>query len=313
MQPWHPKRIVVGYERSDGVTDLMLAVRPDLEFRSRRFEEITEDDLAWAEVYLGFRRPVPGRWGGVRWIHSTGAGVDRFVFRGDLPHEILLTRSPEDFGPQIGEYCLARMLAVTQQLRAFDTAQARRSWSALVPDLLAGTRAVVVGTGMVGQGIATVVAAQGVVVEGVSRSGAAQAPFSRVHRVEGLAQALVGARWLVLAAPLTEASHHLIDRALLSRLDGVHLINVGRGALMDEAVLQEALERGWLAGASLDVFEVEPLPPDSPLWMDQRVTVSPHCSGVTSLSAASDGFLECLADVEAGRTPRWAIDRVRGY
>jgi glyoxylate/hydroxypyruvate reductase A len=82
---------------------------------------------------------------------------------------------------------------------------------------------------------------------------------------------------------------------------------------VDEAALPEALDAGWLTGASLDVFEVEPLPPDSPLWLDQRVTISPHCSGVTSLSAASDGFLECLADVEAGRTPRWTINPSRGY
>ncbi|MEK6596878.1 MAG: D-2-hydroxyacid dehydrogenase, partial [Gemmatimonadota bacterium] len=274
---------------------------------------VAEEDLAWAEVYLGFRRPTPAAWGGVRWVHSTGAGVDRFLFRADFPDELLLTRSPEDFGPQIGEYCLARMLAVTQQLRLFDAAQARRTWSALEPESLAGSRAVIVGTGLVGRGIATVVSRQGVVVDGVSRGGAACSPFARVHPVSALAQALTGARWLVLAAPLTEASYHLVDRALLSGARGLHLINVGRGALVDEAVIPEALDQGWLSGASLDVFETEPLPPDSPLWAHPQVVFSPHCSGVTDPSAASAGFLECLAEVEAGRLPRWAVDRERTY
>jgi phosphoglycerate dehydrogenase-like enzyme len=313
MQPWHPRRIVCGYDRSDEVTALLQAARPELECRSLRFDRITEEDLAWAEVYLGFRRPAPVGWGGVRWVHSTGAGVDRFLFRADFPEDLLLTRSPEDFGPQIGEYCLARMLAVTQLLRPFDAAQARRTWSALEPETLAGSRAVIVGTGMVGRGIATVVALQGVVVEGISRSGAPQPSFSRVRPVQCLAEALAGARWLVLAAPLTEVSYHLVDRALLSGVRGLHLINVGRGALVDETVIPDALDEGWLSGASLDVFETEPLPQDSPLWGHPQVVISPHCSGVTDPSAASAGFLECLAEVEAGRVPRWAVDRERTY
>jgi phosphoglycerate dehydrogenase-like enzyme len=313
MQPWHPRRILAGYDRSDGVTALLQAARPELECRSLRFDQITEQNLAWAEVYLGFRRPTPAGWGGVRWVHSTGAGVDRFLFRADFPEDLLLTRSPEDFGPQIGEYCLARMLAVTQQLRLFDAAQARRTWSALEPEPLAGSRAVIVGTGMVGRGIATVVSRQGVVVDGVSRSGTQQLLFRQVHPVQGLAEALVGARWLILAAPLTETSYHLVDRALLSGVRGLHLINVGRGALVDETVIPDALDEGWLSGASLDVFETEPLPPESPLWGHPQVVISPHCSGVTDPSAASAGFLECLAEVEAGRVPRWAVDRERTY
>ena len=313
MQPWHPRRILAGYDRSDEVTALLLAARPELECRSLRFDQITEQDLAWAEVYLGFRRPTPAGWGGVRWVHSTGAGVDRFLFRADFPEDLLLTRSPEDFGPQIGEYCLARMLAVTQLLRPLDTAQARRTWSALEPESLAGSRAVIAGTGMVGGGIATVVSRQGVAVDGVSRGGAARPPFSKVHPVSALAEALVGARWLILAAPLTETSYHLVDRALLSGVRGLHLINVGRGALVDETVIPEALDRGWLSGASLDVFEIEPLPQDSPLWGHPQVAISPHCSGVTDSAAASAGFLECLAEVEAGRVPRWAVDREHSY
>jgi glyoxylate/hydroxypyruvate reductase A len=90
-------------------------------------------------------------------------------------------------------------------------------------------------------------------------------------------------------------------------------MNAGRGAVVDEALIPEALERGWLSGAVLDVFEVEPLPKDSPLWNDGRVMISPHISGLTTPEGAVDGFLECLDEIEAGRIPARVVDREREY
>jgi phosphoglycerate dehydrogenase-like enzyme len=91
------------------------------------------------------------------------------------------------------------------------------------------------------------------------------------------------------------------------------LINAGRGAVVDEALIPEALDKGWLAGAILDVFEVEPLPASSPLWDDRRVMISPHISGLTTREGAITGFLECLAEIERGEVPARAVDRDREY
>jgi phosphoglycerate dehydrogenase-like enzyme len=91
------------------------------------------------------------------------------------------------------------------------------------------------------------------------------------------------------------------------------LMNAGRGAVIDEACIIPALDRGWLRAAALDVFEVEPLPTDSPLWRDPRVVISPHVSGLTTIDGAAHGFLECLTTFERGETPRWVVDRQRGY
>jgi phosphoglycerate dehydrogenase-like enzyme len=88
---------------------------------------------------------------------------------------------------------------------------------------------------------------------------------------------------------------------------------VGRGALVDEQALPEALERGWITGAALDVFETEPLPPDSPLWDHPKVIVSPHISGPSTVRATGDGFVECLSAVEQGEHSRWEVDQSRGY
>jgi len=306
-------RVLIAFPDHEALAAWIRARRPDLALRGCHPTAITAPDLAWAETMVGFRRPpVPG-WGGLRWIHSIGAGVDAFLFRTDLPERVLVTRSSEDFGPQIGEYCVARALAVTQQLDALAASQQAGRWQPIVPRALAGTRAVIAGTGMVGRGIARRLAALGTIIDGLSRSGRAAEPFHQVHRFEAFGTVLEGADWLILALPLTEDTFHLLDRQRLSECAGAYLINIGRGAVVDEASLPAALDKGWLSGAALDVFEREPLPPESPLWRHPLVTISPHCSGLTTIAGAGEGFLECLAAVERGEKPKWAVERGEGY
>jgi phosphoglycerate dehydrogenase-like enzyme len=172
----------------------------------------------------------------------------------------------------------------------------------------------VVGTGDVGTHCARLFAALGAQVAGVSRSGRGDASiFSAIARTDELPDAVTHADWIVLTVPLTHDTRHLFDRALLARCAGAVLINAGRGAVVEEAELPEALNRGWLKGAALDVFETEPLPATSPLWDDDRVMISPHISGLTTTEGAAMGFLECLAMFERGETPTWVVDRERGY
>jgi phosphoglycerate dehydrogenase-like enzyme len=222
----------------------------------------------------------------------------------------------------MGEYVAARVLAVCQHLSRFAEDQRARRWAPHTPRRAAGTRAIVVGTGEVGSGIARALEAIGVEVTGVSRSGGAQAashpatqPSSHPasHPVSALPELVGHADWLVLAAPLTRESHHMIGRELLARCRGAWLINVARGGLVDEAALVEALDEGRLSGAALDVFEEEPLPADSPLWAHPEVIISPHVAGVTTVEGAVAGFLECLESLERGETPRWKVDPERGY
>ena len=308
-----PKRVLIGHKRLTGLDDAIRAARPDVELRAKDHDTITADDLAWAEVYVGFRRPKPIDLGGVRWIHCVGAGVDAFVAGTPVAAHIMITRTSEDFGPQIAEYCVARALAFTQSLMSLAVAQRERRWEPDHLEPLAGSRVVIVGTGTVGRRIAHAFTALGCIVDGVSRSGAAVAPFRRVVRSGQLGEAVAGAHWLVLAAPHTPDTVHLVDRAVLERCRGTVLINVGRGALVDESVLPEALYHKWLRGAALDVFEQEPLPPESPLWGRDNVMISPHISGITTVAGAAAGFLECLAAVDRGETPPWLVDRARGY
>ena len=311
--PYRPRQILIGYNVHDKLVSYLHERRDDLEYRSKVFTDITNSDTAWAEAFIGFRRPPVTDWGQVRWIHSMGAGVDAFLFRTDLPESVLVTRTSEPFGPQIAEYCLTRALMFTQHIRALEQSQTAAQWEPRFIDTLAGSRAVIVGTGEIGSEIAKRFRAMGCSVVGVSRSGRSNGVFDTTHRIADLSRVVADARWLIAALPLTEATFHLVDRSTLSACRGAVLINVGRGPVVDEAAMIEALDQGWLSGAALDVFEVEPLPPESPLWKHERVIVSPHIAGLTTTAGAGDGFLECLQELEHGRLPKWTVDRARGY
>lgn len=275
-------------------------------------DRIGEADLAWAECYIGFRRPRTPSFGGVRWIHCVGAGVDAYVDP-PVPEGIVLTRTSEDFGPQIAEYCAARALAITQDLRKMDAAQAARRWEPGQPRPLAGGRVLVVGTGHVGGAVGRTFAALGCDVRGVSRSGVPAEGLGEVATVARLPELVPDADWIVLCAPLTRETRGLFSASLMDRCRGAVLMNVGRGALADEGALPRALDTGRLRAAVLDVFEKEPLPADSPLWARADVYVTPHISGLTTVDGAAAGFLECLSAFERGEPTRWLVDRVRGY
>ncbi|MBU6366308.1 MAG: D-2-hydroxyacid dehydrogenase [Gemmatimonadetes bacterium] len=319
MLPTPPRRIVIGAEYHAGLAAGLAAARPDLEVRGNRAALITADDLAWGECYIGFRRPPLPTLGSVRWVHCTGAGVDGWLHPAPLPDGVLLTRTSESYGAPIAEWAVARALAFTQQLRALDEAQREARWAQREVPMLAGSRVLVVGAGDIGSHCARAFRALGCHVTGVSRSGTvrgdrdAASPFDAMARVEGLAALLPEARIVVVTLPLTRDTQGLLSRDLLACCRGAYLLNAGRGAVVEEGGIPEALDAGWLAGAALDVFTVEPLPAASPLWRHPRVMISPHISGLTTVPGAVEGFLQALAELERGVLPRWTVDQSRGY
>ncbi len=295
-----------------GLDERLRAARPDLDIRAKDLDLIDDADLAWADAFVGFRRPKPASFGNVRWVHSVGAGVDAYIMPPIAPG-ILLTRSSEDFGPDIAEWCVARALGITQGFRAMEQAQQARRWSPDHPERLAGARVLVIGTGHVGGAVGRAFAGLGCTVTGVSRSGAAVSGFDAVLPLGQLDAALPDAQWIVLTTPLTHETRGLMSRERLARCRGAVLMNVGRGALADEAAIPDALDAGQLRAAALDVFAVEPLPAESPLWGRPDVYLTPHIAGLTTLEGAAAGFLECMATIERGERPRWVVDQALGY
>jgi len=308
------RRILIAAAAHAELADLLRARRPDLELRGKPYADVTADDLAWADTYLGFMRPRLPTMGNVRWVHCTGAGVDSWLNPPELSRDILLTRTSESFGVYIAEWALARAFAVRQQIVELAEAQRRHEWSPRKIGYVRGSTAVVVGTGDVGSHVARLFSAVGATVHGVSRSGRGDASvFATTSTVSELPRLAGSADWLILTLPLTSETRGLIGRDVLGACRGAVLMNAGRGAVVDEATIPEALEKGWLSGAILDVFETEPLPKDSPLWDDRRVMISPHISGLTTAEGAVEGFLECLDEIERGQVPARVVDRDREY
>ena len=173
------------------------------------------------------------------------------------------------------------MLALVKDLPGTLRAQGDRDWRHRLQEPLAGSRALIVGAGSIGRSSGRLLRALGVDVTLVARTEREGDPDEgRIRAVADLPQLLADTDWLILVTPLTEATRGLIGATELAALPRrARLVNIGRGPVLVEAALVEALQSGALAGAALDVFEQEPLPQDSPLWSMPNVIVSPHIGG----------------------------------
>ena len=306
-------KILISDTRGDEIAAYLKTRRPDLICRVRTADTLSAGDCVWADALVGFTAPVDLEGASIRWVHSTGAGVDGLLRGPRWPAGVTLTRTTGELGDRIAEYCVAHALALAQRIHVFQRDQTKRRWAPVEPATLRGSTAVIVGTGSVGSAIAARFGALGCVTLGISRHGRPRSPFDRVHAVEHLAEVVPAARWVILAAPLTPDTLGLVGTNVLSRCRAAFLINVARGGLLDTGALLAALKTGTLVGAALDVFEEEPLPADSPLWRAPGVLVTPHIAGVTHVAEAGEAFLEALAQLEAGEPVPAAVDPARGY
>jgi phosphoglycerate dehydrogenase-like enzyme len=248
------------------------------------------------------------------WIHAMGAGVDWILVPG-FPHHVTVTRVPGVFGPWMREYVLAHCFAVTQRLDTYRRFQKAGSWREdVIPERLTAKTMVIVGLGDIGRTIAAGARAVGMRVIGVSRSGRRVDEANRVYRLSGLTDALGQGDFVVLVLPLTEETRGLIGASALAAMrPTAWLFNIGRGAVVAEGALVEALRARRIAGAVLDVFAQEPLPPSHPLWSLENVVVTPHISGPSTPAAMAPVFNDNLARWLSGRPLRHVVDPRRGY
>jgi phosphoglycerate dehydrogenase-like enzyme len=273
--------------------------------------------LPGADVLLAWdflSHAVPGAWhaaDSVRWVHTASAGVDKVTFPELLASDAVLTNSRGIFDRPMAEYVLGCVLAFAKDLPGTLALQSRTQWRHRETEGVAGKRATVVGGGPIGHAIAELLRAVGLRTELVGRRGG-----EGVHPFDALDGLLPTTDFLVLAAPLTDTTRGMLDKAALDALpDSARVINVGRGGLVVEQDLVDALAGRRIAGAALDVFETEPLPDDSPLWAMPNVIVSPHMSGdvVGWRDLLVDLFLDNLTRYRAGEPLRNVVDKSLGY
>jgi phosphoglycerate dehydrogenase-like enzyme len=277
-----------------------------------------------------FPRRLLARAPRLRWFQQWGAGADWLLREPEIQaHPFVLTNASGVHPVQISEHILATMLAMARKLPTAVRAQLQGAWTLDDRQLnentqvrhevfeLAGKTALLVGVGAIGARTARLCAALEMVVWGVRRNP--NRPVNHVTRLVGpdrLHDLLPQADFVILTAPLTPETRHLIDAAALARMKpDSFLVNIGRGALVDEPALIAALQAGTIAGAALDVFETEPLPAASPLWQMDNVLITPHESGASPHyhERAMGIFLDNLQRYTAGEPLRNVVDKQLAY
>lgn len=264
------------------------------------FERNPADENRWqqlladAEVLYGFPGDTPEGLAAVvhgcprlRFVQATAAGAGEQVAAAGLSDEdldrVAVSTASGVHGGTLTEFTILGLLSFTRDLRRIEADQAARRWVHYATEDLEGERILVLGTGVIGSQVARVAGALGMHTIGINRSGStSEGPFDEVHSSQHLARLAAGVRALVVTLPLTPQTRGMVDAHVLDALaDNAVVVNVGRGAVIDEPALIAALQSGGLAGAALDVTTEEPLRNDSPLWTMPNVLLSPHTAALS--------------------------------
>lgn len=267
------------------------------------------------EIVLTFQLPhgFADRARHLRWVQSSGAGVDRILDAG-VPESVTITRMLGSFGRPLGEYALSALLAHTQTHERARAQQAAQRWESYEVATLAGRRVGILGAGEIGQEIGGLLGACGLRVRGLRREGAPHPAFEEMFPATQLHAFLRDLDFLVVVAPLTPQTRGMLDAAALAQLPPhAFVVNIARGPLFVEEALIDALRTGRLAGAALDVFDTEPLPPGHPFWTLPTVRVTPHVAGVSSVPDIAQQFLANLVRYMEGAPLTAVVDRAAGY
>jgi phosphoglycerate dehydrogenase-like enzyme len=252
----------------------------------------------------------------LRWIQTTGAGVDGLLPLDWLPPDVTLTNNSGAHGAKAEDSCTWAIGALNARLPRLLAHQRAHEWAPLYTTPVAGKTAVVVGFGDLGQAAGRAARKLGAKVVAVTRSGKAARPADVACPVSRLDKVLPKADFVIVAAPLTPLTRGLLDRRRLDLLKpDCGLINIGRSPIVDYDALRDKLARGELAGAVLDVFQPEPLPADSPWWDTPGVIITPHvtCDDPRYVDQLLDRWFENFERYLAGRPLKNVVDRKLGY
>jgi phosphoglycerate dehydrogenase-like enzyme len=300
---------------------------PKLQITQRNSYEGVEEPLHDAEVLftLSLRPEQFAAAPQLRWIHAPSAAVHQLLFPQLVKSEVVVTNSREVHGPVVAEHVMALIFALAKKIPQAVRLQEERTWGQEAiwkqgahPREIAGATLGLIGVGSIGRRVAHMASALSMRVIAVrehpekGKPDGVQAVFASSQLDDMLRQS----DYVVLAAPLIAATQGLInaDRLAVMKPEAC-LINVGRGAQVDEAALITALSTRRIAGAALDVFEREPLPPESPLWNVDNLLITPHTAGLTEKlwHRHYDLFSDNLRRYLARQPLQFVVDKQKGY
>ena len=300
---------------------------PQLKIAHRNGYEGAEQELRGAEIIFSTSlRPEQFALArNLRWIHAPSAAVHQLLSAKLVTSDVVVTNSREVHGPVVAEHVLALIFALAKKIPQAAVLQHRHIWGqeaiwkeGVHPREIAGATLGLVGVGSIGRRVAQRAAALGMRTIAVREHVEKETPegVEEVFPASALDEVLKQSDYVALAAPLISATKGLINAARLAVMKpSACLINVGRGAQVDEAALVEALRARRIAGAALDVFENEPLPEDSPLWCVENLLITPHTAGLTEKlwHRHYELFSDNLRRYVAREPLRDVVDKQKGY
>lgn len=281
--------------------------------------DILDEALKTADVMINSNPPrdrLRDRAPRLKWIQTTGAGIDGLLPLDWLPADIALTNNRGAHGPKAEDSCAMAISLLNARLPQMMAAQRNRAWQPVYTTPVAGKTAVVIGFGDLGRAAGRAAKKLGARVIAVTRAGKAARPADAVYPVTQIDRVLPKADFVIVTAPLTPETRNLLDRRRLDLLKpGAGLVNIGRSPVVDYDALREKLAQGTLAGAVLDVFQPEPLPADSPLWDTPNLVVTPHvsCDDPRYIDRLLDFWFENFGRFLKGRPLKNRIDPRRYY
>ncbi|MBM4464870.1 MAG: D-2-hydroxyacid dehydrogenase [Chloroflexi bacterium] len=339
--PGHRVKVLCTLRFTEQQLDKLRAVSPRLMVAQRTChdaEEVREALDEDTEILYAFHLPddLLPRAPRLRWVQLHSAGADHLLDHPIMNSDVLVTTSSGIHATPIAEYAFASILAWSRRVPEMLYYQNRREWpkgrwDLFVGQELRGATLGVVGYGSIGREVGRIGKCWGMRVVAAKRSvrrvgdtgyrvpgtGDAEAQaLDRIYPPERLREMLAECDFVVISLPLTPETRGLIgEEELRAMKPNAYLVNVSRGGIVDEPALIKALQEGWIAGAGLDVFEMEPLPPDSPLYDLDNVILSPHVAGFSPHydQRASDLFVENLRRYLAGQELLNLVDKEAGY
>lgn len=297
--------------------EAILARCPDLE--AVPLADLGDDPAALASVdYALVWAPEPGFLASLpnlKLIVSVGAGLDHLTSDPDLPRHLPTVRMVDPGLTQgMSEYCAWGVLTLHRLFAPLLNSQASGSWDVVHAPIASNARVGVLGFGVLGSKAGEALQALGFQVCGWSRSPKQHDSIPLYHGDEGLDAVLASCDQLVLLMPATDETYKIVNDAFLARCKpGVGIINAGRGSLIDDEALLQALDSGQAGGAVLDVFHQEPLPSDHPYWAHPKVIVTPHVAALTYPETGADHVAAAITALEAGAPLPAVVDWDRGY
>jgi phosphoglycerate dehydrogenase-like enzyme len=305
---------------ADDYRDALRGEFPELDIRVAATPADPAVDFGKVEVLIAFGMGITDtlftRMPALRWVQSLATGVDHFLRSKTLPAQVILTSGRGIHGPAMRETVLLLMLSVSHDSNRLVADKTASRWERRPWPLLAGKTATVIGTGVAGSAIAAALQALGMHVVGISGTPRDVAGFDVIRPRTDLTRAAAETDYLINVLPADTPNLKLVGREIFAAMKPrAFFINVGRGETVDETALIEALQQRRIAGAGLDVFATEPLPPASPLWSMRQVFMAPHVGGLFEeyVEMATPLIIRNMRAFLSGRTDEMinTIDRSR--